>query len=120
MGSAYSWRNLFESPYGIRSGIISEIYMAYGYIGGILLFIFGIITAWVSIKIASTHKKINLIFLSTIYGLLIISIVGQTTDTAGGIVIVFYTWIGYYITELFYALLRISAPVYRNNLSIKS
>jgi len=99
-GSAYTWGPIFSTTAGIRSGIISELYMAYGYFGLVILFLFGVITAWVGHQLVMTHSVGGLIFSAVVYSMFIVSIVGQTTDTTGGLTILLYAWIIYLLTRM--------------------
>lgn len=99
-GSAYSWGYIFETDFGIRTGIISELYMAYGYRGLGIILVIGLLVGWVSDHIKSTTSKNSLVFLTVIYGLFLMAIVGQTTDTTGGIIVIFYAWFVLYAIKL--------------------
>ncbi len=91
-GSAYVWKSLFNSKYGIRTGIISELYFAYEFAGIVPSFLFGVLTAWISTKLRYTKSINSLMFLSVVYGLLLLSVVGQTTATTGLLGVLFYAW----------------------------
>jgi oligosaccharide repeat unit polymerase len=97
LGSAYSWRYIFSTEYGIRSGIVSELYMAYGFSGVLIVLVFGMLTGWIGQQIHRTRSKNALVFLATAYGTLLLSVVGQTTDTAGSLTILLYAWIAYWV-----------------------
>jgi oligosaccharide repeat unit polymerase len=99
-GSAYSWRPIFATEFGIRSGIVSELYMAYGWAGLWIVCLFGVLTGWIGSRISRTRSRNALLFLSLIYATLLLSVVGQTTDTAGSLTMVLYTWIFYLVIKL--------------------
>jgi hypothetical protein len=105
MGSAYAWKNLLGSDFGIRTGIVSELYFGYGYAGLLIVFAFGWVSAWISAKIAFARTKFGLIFTCVIYALLLLSIVGQTMSTTGGLTVLLYAWV------LHVVLRHVSAPV---------
>jgi hypothetical protein len=94
MGSAYAWKNLLGSDFGIRTGIVSELWFAYGWLGMLAVFAFGWISAWVSARLASARTKFGLVFMSVVYALLALSIVGQAMATTGALTLLFYAWVG--------------------------
>jgi hypothetical protein len=94
-GSAYAWRDLLGIDLGIRTGIVCEVYFAYGYLGLLVIFAFGWLTSWVSAKVATARTKYGLIFVSVVYALLLLSIVGQTMATTGSLTVLFYGWVMY-------------------------
>jgi hypothetical protein len=99
-GSAYTWGPIFQTTEGIRSGIISELYMAYGFYALIGIFLLGGISCWIAQRLTRTHSTAELILILVIYSSLIVSIVGQTTDTVGSLTLLLYAWILYLITQI--------------------
>jgi hypothetical protein len=99
MGSAYAWKPLFGTELGIRTGIVSELYFAYGLGGLFIIFLFGVLTAWLSARIAAATSRLRLMFLSVLYGLFFMSIVGQTMATTGTLTVLLYTWVGLWVVR---------------------
>lgn len=93
MGSAYSWMRLEHSEFGIRTGIISELYFAYGYWGMLVMIVIGFLTSRVTHAIANTKTYFGLIQNCIMYTLIVMLIVGQTTELFGNLTLMFYTWI---------------------------
>jgi len=104
LSSAFSWRYIFYSEFGIRAGIIAELYMAYGFPGACLLFIFGVIIAWVNDHLMHTKSKNGLLFLSVIFGLFMLTLVDTTNDLTGSLTVLFYVWVVYWV-------LRVLTPI---------
>lgn len=96
-GSAYAWKDLLGIDLGIRTGIVCEVYFAYGYLGLLVIFAFGWLTSWVSAKVATARTKYGLIFVCVVYALLLLSIVGQTMATTGSLTVLFYGWVMYLV-----------------------
>lgn len=110
LSSAYSWRYIFYSDFGIRAGIIAELYMAYGFGGAFLLFIFGIIVAWLNSHIEHGKSKDNLLFLSVIISLCMFTLVDSMNDFTGSLTVIFYVWMAYLATRVLTQKTYISFP----------
>ncbi len=96
----YVTKPLFSGGvFGIRTGLISELYFAYAFGGLGLIFVFGVLTGWVSRKLKNSKTESELIFLSVVYGLLILVIVEQSIDVAGTLTVLFYAWIIHYFIK---------------------
>lgn len=98
-GSAYAWKNLLGSDFGIRTGIVCELYFAYGYFGLAVIFVFGMLSAWVSAQLAHARTKLGLIFISVVYGMLLLAIVGQTMATTGSFTTLLYAWVAAWLVR---------------------
>jgi hypothetical protein len=92
-GSAYVWQTLLGSNYGVRTGIVSELYFAYGWMSLWVVVAFGILTGWLGGRLEKATKRTTLMFLSSIYGILLVSVMGQTTVTTGALSIVLYLYV---------------------------
>lgn len=92
LGSAFAWSEMFGSPYGIRTGIVSETWFAYGGYYLCILFILGSFIAFAADKIQRARSVVSFIFWSGMFGLLLSSIVGQTTDTTGSTTVFLYVY----------------------------
>lgn len=93
MGSAYAWSDMFRSPFGIRTGIVSEVWFAYGILSFLILFVTGLLTGYVVKKIYKSRSELDLIFWSATFGLLLLSVVGQTTAITGSFIVFVYVYI---------------------------
>lgn len=93
--SAYSFMTLFddENTLGIRTGLVSELYFAYGFYSLILITLFGAFISYLSYRLISVRLQSSLIILSTIWGLLVLSVFGQTSVTVGCLCILMYLYI---------------------------
>lgn len=93
MSSAYAWRYIFYSEFGIRSNLIAELYMAYGWPGMMIILVFGVIVAWITNRMTKTRSRDNLIFLCIAYAALMLALVDSSDDVVGSLTLLFYVWI---------------------------
>ncbi len=93
--SAYSFMKLFDSDntLGIRTGLTSEIYFAYGFYGLIFITLFGWLISYLSYRLVRVTRKSSLLFLSTIYGLLVLTAFGQSSVTVGCLSVLLYLYL---------------------------
>jgi low affinity Fe/Cu permease len=93
--SAYSFMKLFDSDntLGIRTGLTSEIYFAYGFYGLIFITFFGWVISYLSYRLIRVNEKSSLVFLSTIYGLLVLTAFGQSSVTVGCLSVLLYLYL---------------------------
>lgn len=93
--SAYSFMTLFdeENTLGIRTGLISELYFAYGFYALILITLFGVLISYLSYRLITVRLQSSLVLLSAIWGLLVLSVFGQTSVTVGCLCILMYLYI---------------------------
>lgn len=93
--SALTFMTLFdeENTLGIRTGLNSELYFAYGFYGLILIALFGVLVSYLAYKLISVRLQSSLVILSTIWGLLVLSVFGQTSVTAGCLCVLTYLYI---------------------------
>ncbi len=101
MDSARAWSDLHNTPFGIRSGIISELYFEFGYFAVALIGVLGAAFTKLCIQMNSTESYPNYLFLLSIYCLSALALMGQSTVTFGGITTSFYIWIAYKIVAVF-------------------
>ncbi|GAB3893317.1 hypothetical protein GCM10028825_33790 [Spirosoma agri] len=92
--SAYSFMKLFdeENTLGIRTGLTSELYFAYGFYGLIVITCFGWLISYLSYRLVWVTKKSTLVFLSTVYGLLVLTVFGQSSVTVGCLCVLLYLY----------------------------
>lgn len=93
MGSAYSWMRLYNLEFGIRTGVVCELYFAYGYWGILGMVVVGFLTSKVTNAIAHPKSYFSLIQNCILYSLIIMLIVGQSDVFFGCLSMMFYTWI---------------------------
>ncbi|WP_080240649.1 hypothetical protein [Spirosoma rigui] len=92
--SAYTFMKLFddENTLGIRTGLTSELYFAYGFYGLIFISLFGWLVSSLSYRLVRVTKKSSLIFLSTLFGLLVLTAFGQSSVTVGCLCVTMYLY----------------------------
>jgi len=91
--SARAWSVLFDSEMGIRTGIVSELWFAYGYFGCIVMLVLGVFTAWVSNGLRQTKNVEHFYFYAVIFALLMLLIMGQSSTFFGSLITCFYLYI---------------------------
>jgi hypothetical protein len=92
--SAYSFMKLFDSEntLGIRTGLTSELYFAYGFYGLLFITFFGWLISYLSYRLVEVSQKSSLLFLSTIFGLLVLTAFGQSSVTVGCLCVLLYLY----------------------------
>lgn len=93
LDSAHAWSALWDIELGIRTGIISELWFAYGFAAMPLLLFFGLITGFVIRRLRVAAGIRELLFISAIYGLLMLIVNGQSTFTFGVLPVFLYFYI---------------------------
>lgn len=90
--SALTFMKLFDpdNTMGIRTGLISELYFAYDFYGLIVMLAFGYVVSYVSYAMLSARMKSNMILLIIIFSLLMLTVFGQSSVTAGSLTVLFY------------------------------
>jgi hypothetical protein len=103
--SAYAFMTLFddENTLGIRTGLTSELYFAYSFYGLFFMIFFGWVISSLSYRLVHVAKKSSQLFLCTIYGLLVLTVFGQSSVTVGCLSVTMYLY------GLF-ALIRLLSP----------
>jgi oligosaccharide repeat unit polymerase len=100
MGSAYTWMDLYDIKFGIRTGIISELYFAYGYFTIVLMAFLAFITNKISQRLSNPHSLFNLVQYSILFALVFLLINGQATVFFGCLSMMLYTFLFYKISHL--------------------
>jgi len=103
-GSAYVWKDLFGIEYGIRTGIISELYFAYGWFGLPVILGVGIVVGMLATALSKNISPTRLVFGSTAYAMLLLTIVGQTTGITGGLTVLLYAYVVLLMARTFFPL----------------
>ncbi|MVM33712.1 hypothetical protein GO755_26975 [Spirosoma sp. HMF4905] len=90
--SAMTFMTLFDpdNTMGIRTGLISELYFAYDFYGLIIMLVFGYMVSYVAYAMLATQMKSNMILLTIIFSLLMLTVFGQSSVTAGSLCVLFY------------------------------
>lgn len=100
-GSAYQIALEFRSAFGIRIGLVPEIWLEYGLYGTTIVTLVGIFFAWISRLVEESKSEIGRIFSCVMYGVVILSFVGQTTAITGYMSLLLYLWLVWQFLELF-------------------
>lgn len=91
-GSAYVWSNLYDSNFGIRTGIISELYFAYSYFVVPLMVVIAYFTNLVSQRLSNPKSVFNLLQNATLFALIFFLINGQATVFFGCLPVMMYVY----------------------------
>lgn len=106
MDSARSWAKLHNTSFGIRSGIVSEIYFEYGILGLVFMVIFGMIFVAVCYAMAQSKSYNRFTLLLCVYSLFALAIMSQSTVTFGSLTTVFYILLFMKFTETLDGIVR--------------
>ncbi len=79
--------------FGVRTGLISELFFAYKYYGLLIIFLFGVLIGWISKLIAETKSKFILLFLSATFSLFFLIVLEQSIDVVGTLPVFLYFWL---------------------------
>lgn len=96
-GSAYVWRDLFGAGVGIRTGLLSELYFAYSVWAAPILLVLGMMIGVVTERLARKDRGPTVAFWAVLYAIAVLTIVGQSTSTAGLVSLVGYTYCVYWV-----------------------
>ncbi len=93
MGSQHAWMKLYNENFGIRLGIIAELYFAYGlFVLPLMIFMAYLINV-INTKITKSTTYISRITFCILFGLMVLSVNGQATVFFGSLTIIIYTLI---------------------------
>ncbi len=101
MGSHHALMNLYNENFGIRIGIVGELYFAYGLFVLPLMVIIAFFTNRISQRILNPKSYFNLIQNSILFGLLVLLINGQATVFFGTLTLMIYAYFIYFVSKLF-------------------
>lgn len=94
LGSAQAWAALWNSNFGIRTGIVSELWFAYGWFGLFVIVALGYASGRLCLALDRVGRLSHLLFLSALYGLIILLVMSQSTFTAGLLPVFLYCYVG--------------------------
>lgn len=100
-GSAYQIALAFRSSFGIRIGLLPEIWLQYGLYGVTFAALMGIFFVWVARLVEESTSEIGRIFACLTYGVAVLSFVGQTSAITGYLSLILYLWLCWRFLELF-------------------
>lgn len=93
LDSAHAWAAIWNTTFGIRTGIVSELWFAYGLLGMLVIYLLGILSGYVINKLRTLSNVRDVIFFAAIYGLLFLGVTGQSTFTAGLLPVFLYLYV---------------------------
>lgn len=100
-GSAYQIALLMHSSFGIRIGLIPEVWLQYGMLGAGLMIPIGVLFVWFSRLLELSKSEAGLVIACMTYGVLIFSFVGQTSAITGYLSLILYLWLIWRFLEAF-------------------
>jgi hypothetical protein len=95
MGSAYVWSKIFNSEFGIRTGLLSELWFAYSYLYLFFLFLAGMMSSCISFLVKHVGSEMISVLLWCTMGLGYLAVVGQTTAITGTLTVYAYVYLIY-------------------------
>ncbi len=93
LGSAYIWRDAYNIEFGIRTGIISELYFAFGIWGSLFMILLAFFVNKTSNRINQPNSVFGLFQHSILFALYILLITGQATVFFGCLSIMVYVFL---------------------------
>ena len=102
LDSAHAWAAIWDTPFGIRTGIVSELWFAYSYLYLLFLLLIGLLSGFVIKKIQTSHNEFNILFFMAFFGLLALMVTGQSTFTAGVLPVFLYFYIALHLANTFF------------------
>jgi len=103
MDSARSIMRLYRGMFGIRVGIVTEFWLAFGWLGLFAMAIFGYAIAWLSNVATQTRSMTTKITALTVLSVFLLSIMSQSTVTFGALPMIFYLFLGLKAADLLMA-----------------
>lgn len=89
-GSAFAWARIFGSPYGIRTGIVSELWFAYGWGGLGVVSAIGVVSARIAASLQEVNSDWKIANRCILLALLTSLVMGQTTAVTGLMTVLLY------------------------------
>ncbi|MEA1989587.1 MAG: hypothetical protein U9N57_10345 [Pseudomonadota bacterium] len=92
-GSAYQLAlSVFNSSFGIRIGLLPELWLDYGLYSYLVVVLIGVFFVFITSLVLKSRNEVSLIIASMIYGVTILSFVGQTSAITGYYSLLLYLW----------------------------
>lgn len=99
LDSAHAWAAIWNTTFGIRTGIVSELWFAYGLYGLLVIYLFGLLSGYVIYKVRTLSNVRDVMFLAAIYGVLFLGVTSQSTFTAGVLPVFLYLYVALRVGE---------------------
>jgi len=106
--SARAFMRLYDINFGIRTGIISELWFDYGWFGLVVAFILGIGCRFLCNKVDYEQNLLGCIYLSIIYGFSVLAIMGQSSMFFGMLLTLFYIYAAHYFLSVIFPKLKVN------------
>lgn len=100
-GSAYQIALALKSNFGIRIGLLAEIWLDYGLNGAVISAFIGILLSIITRAVLMSTTEIGRLLACTLYGIATLSFVGQATAITGYLSLILYLWFIWRFLELF-------------------
>jgi hypothetical protein len=83
--------------FGVRTGLVSELFFAYGFFGLGVIFCFGVLTSILSKKLSHSRDKTAIMFLCAVYGLFALALTENSIDVSGTLTVYLYVWLAFVV-----------------------
>lgn len=93
LDSARTWQRMFQSDFGIRIGLVGELYYATGGWPYPLALIFGLVSGFVFSRVDKVRGELSLMFTVTICAGLTLAVFSQSSAFFGYLLTLVYLWI---------------------------
>jgi hypothetical protein len=103
MDSARAWMRAYGITLGIRTGIVSELYYAFGHFVFAATAILGVLLAFIVRRIRKAKSVLGYVYWLAIFATFSMSIMGQTTSVLGAFVTLTYAVVGIFLFSRIFA-----------------
>ncbi|KRA42080.1 hypothetical protein [Devosia sp. Root635] len=110
MDSARAWMRAYGITLGIRTGIVSEMYYAFGYFVFAATAILGFLLAFIVRRIRKAKSVLGYVYWLAMFATFSMSIMGQTTSVLGAFVTLTYAVVGVFLLSRVFAPRLLFAP----------
>jgi len=93
LDSAHAWALIWNTTFGIRTGIVSELWFAYGWGAMPLLLVIGLLSGYVVNKLRTLEGELGVLFMAAFFGLAFLLVTSQSTFTAGVLPVFLYLYV---------------------------
>lgn len=92
-GSAYQIAAVMRSSFGIRIGLLAELYFDYALWGGLVAFVLGMMYSSVASAMMKARTEVGAAFYCLVLAVFVLGYVGQASATAGYYSVLLYLWL---------------------------
>lgn len=99
LDSARAWMGLFNIELGIRTGIFSELWFEFGYLGVLLILPLGVLLSKICSDLYALTDFTGISYRLYIYSFIFLSIMGQSTVLFGSLITAAYLYVAFVLVQ---------------------